>query len=180
MGELKSAWEIALEKANKLGKLSAEEEQQQKEQNCRQIAQGLTQKCLNTDLQDISSEIGNYPTEERKLIKQAILYHLVEAIDLQNSAKLEKASQCIANIYPESQPILEQISQLFQEFKQSQGTLAQELQSNGKEMLHRLRISGTAVGDINMEVIHEWQQSQQSLVGAWQPKLASMKQTLLK
>ena len=39
MGELKSAWEIAQEKANKLGKLSDEEKEQQTRQRYRQIGQ---------------------------------------------------------------------------------------------------------------------------------------------
>jgi len=48
MSELKSAWEVAQERANRLGKLSADEKEQQERQKYRQVGQVLAQKWLDS------------------------------------------------------------------------------------------------------------------------------------
>ncbi len=87
MSELKSAWEVAQEKANKLGKLSPQEIQQQRKQECWQIGSAIAQKYLN-DIEplNLAAELNNYPTEERDLIKPAILNHLVQAMGLESGS----------------------------------------------------------------------------------------------
>ena len=179
MGELKSAWEIALEKADKLGKLSIEEEQQQKEQICLQIAQAATQKCLNIEAYNIAKEVSSYSEEEKNLITQATITYLIESIDLKSPSKLERATRSIVDLEPKLQPILEKIIQLTQEYEQIRKKTRQDLQSKTKGILHRLRISGTAVGDINVEALSQWKQAEQKLVESWQPKLDSLKQELI-
>jgi len=199
MGELKSAWEIAQEKANRLGKLSAEEEEQQRKQRAHQIGQALAQRYLDSsDPRDIAAELNSYEEGERGLIRQATLNCLVEAIDFKSSkvglpephemlfhgvegiSKLEKVIQRIASLEPKSQPILEGITKLAQEYEGMERKTRQELESNYRETLHQLRISGTAVGDINIEATPQWQQAQQRLIEALEPRLNSLKQELAK
>lgn len=183
MGELKSAWEIAQEKANKLGKLSSEEERRQREEKCRQIGQAMAQRWLDgSQGQNLAAEINGYPEEEKSLIKQTTLGYLIEAIDFQNSKSgvggLEKAIQGIAGLEPKSQPIVERLTELVQEYSQAKKKTRQELESKGREVLHQLRISGTAVGDINLEATPQWQQSEQRLIETFRPRLDSLKQEL--
>lgn len=183
MGELKSAWEIAQEKANKLGKLSVKEEQRQKQEKCRQVGQAMTQRWLGSPQgQNLVAEINNYPEEEKSLIARATLDYLVEAIDFQSSkpgvSRLERAIQGIASLEPKSQPITERITKLAQEHEQAERKTRQELESNYRELLHQLRISGTAVGDINLEATPEWQPAQQGLAELFRPRLDSLKQEL--
>jgi len=83
MSELKSAWEIAQEKANKLGKLSAEELQRQREEECRQIGQGIAQRYLdNPESLSLDIELNKHPEEGRGLIRKAVASHLIQALDL--------------------------------------------------------------------------------------------------
>jgi len=183
MGELKSAWEIAQEKADKLGKLSAKEAQRQKEEKCRQIGQAMTQRWLDSSQgQNLVEEVNNYPEEEKSLIAQATLDYLVGAIDFQSSksdvSRLERAIQGIASLEPKAQPITERITKLAQEYGQAERKTRQELESNDRELLHQLRISGTAVGDINFEATPEWQPAQQELAELFRPRLDSLKQEL--
>ena len=195
MGELKSAWEIAQEKANKLGKLSAEEEEQQRKQKCHQIGQGLARKWLDSlALSDIGAELNSYEEEERALIRQATLNCLTKAIDFKSSkiglsknprdfgdiSKVERAIQGIASLEPKSQPITEGITRLLEEYEGAEKKTNRELESNGRETLHQLRISGTAVGDINIEATPQWQQAQQRLIEALEPRLNNLKQELTK
>ena len=177
MGELKSAWEIAQEKADKLGKLSVEEEQQQREEECRQIGTAVAQKYFDQpDLQDIATVLNSYPEEKRKLIRRATLNCLVEAIDL-TSLNLGKAIQGIAMVEPRSQGVLEQIAQLAQEYEQAGRKAREGLQNKVKETLHQLRISGTAV-DINIETTLEWQEAWSSLAQPFKSRLDTLKQEL--
>jgi hypothetical protein len=182
MGELKSAWEVAQEKASKLGKLSEEEERQQREQKCRQIGQGMTQRWLNNSSeQNLAAEINNYPGEESNLIRQATLGYLAEAIELKNSKiGSERAIQGIVSLGPKSQPIVERVTGLVQEYEQAKREIRQELQGKDRGILHQLRISGTAVGDINVEATPQWQQNEQRLLEAFSPRLDALKQELIK
>jgi hypothetical protein len=184
MGELKSAWEIAQEKANKLGKLSVKEEQRQREEKCRQIGRALTQRWLgSSEGQNLVVEVNNYPEEEKSLIVRAVLDYLAEAIDLQSAkpgvSGLERAVQGIARLQPKSQPITERITKLAQEYEQAEKKARREMESNYRETLHQLRISGTAVGDINLEIRSDWQQAQQELAELFRPRLDSLKEELV-
>jgi hypothetical protein len=197
MGELKSAWEIAQEKASRLGKLSAEEEEQQRKQRARQIGQALAQKWLDSfDQPNVAAELNKYEEGERDLIRQASLNCLADAIDLslinqattiglsenpRNSggvSRVEKAIQGIASLEPTTQPIIEGITKLVQEYEGAQRKTRRELERKGRETLHQLRISGMAVGDINIEATSQWQQAQQRLIEALEPRLNSLKQEL--
>jgi len=81
MGDIKSAWEIAQERANRLGRLSAEEQKQQKEQECRQIAAGIAQNYFDpSETQDIATILDKYSGEEKTLIELALVGLLTEAI----------------------------------------------------------------------------------------------------
>jgi hypothetical protein len=183
MGELKSAWEIAQERANRLGKLSAEEEEQQARQRCDQTGQVLAQKWLDASQQlDISAELKKHKEEERNIIKQAIIEHLAEAIGFtatQDIRGMKKAVEGIGSLGPQLQPKAEEISKLVQEYEGAEQKIRQELESDYRETLHKLRISGTAVDAINIEVTPEWLLARQELVEAFTPRLSDLRQGLI-
>jgi hypothetical protein len=183
MSELKSAWEIAQEKANRLGKLSAEEKEQQARQRYRQIGQVLARKWLDSAQQlDMTAELNKHEEKEREIIKQAVIEHLVEAIEFtttQSINSVKRVIEVISNLGPELQPKAEEISQLVQEYEGAEQKIRQELESNYRETLHQLRISGTAVDAIDIEADHKWQLARQGLVEAFTPRLNDLKQALL-
>jgi hypothetical protein len=187
MSDLKSAWEIAREKASRLGKLSAQELQQQREQQCRESGRAIAQRYLDSpEPLSLPSELNKYQ-EGKDLVSQATVSHLIQAIDLQGKddndssmvyPRLEKIARGIASLQPKSQPIIDQITQLAREYEGAIAKVKQEIESNGQETLHRLRISGTAVGDINIKAAPEWQQSWHRLAVTFKPRLDSLKQQL--
>jgi hypothetical protein len=183
MSELKSAWEIAQERANRLGKLSAEEKEQQERQGYRQIGQVLAQKWLDSPQQlDIAAELSRHEEKERDLIKQAIIENLVEAIEFtptrgMNSVK--RVIEAISSLRPELQPPTEEIGQLVQEYEGAEQKIRQELESNYRQTLHQLRISGTAVDAINIEADPKGQLALQKLAEAFTPRLNALKQALI-
>jgi len=183
MGELKSAWEIAQEKANRLGKLSVEEKEQQERQRYRQIGQVLAQKWLDSSQKlDMPAELNKHEEKEREIIKQAVIEHLAEAIEFtttQGINSMKKVIAAISSLGPELQPKAEEIGQLVQEYEGAEQKIRQELESDYRETLHQLRISGTAVDAINIEADHKWQVARQGLVEAFTPRLNDLKQALI-
>jgi len=183
MGELKSAWEIAQEKANRLGRLSAEEKEQQERQRYRQIGRVLAQKWLDSAQQpNITAELNKHEEKVREIIKQAVIEHLVEAIEFTTALdinSMKRLIEAISILEPELQPKAERISQLVHEYEAAEQKIRQELESDYRETLHQLRISGTAVDAINIETDHKWQPARQRLVEAFTPRLNDLKQALI-
>ena len=183
MGELKTAWEIAQEKANRLGKLSAEEKEQQERQGYRQIGQVLAKKWLDSPQQmDMTAELNKHGEKEREIIKQAVIEHLAEAIEfttIRDINNVKRIIEAISSLEPELKPKAEEIGQLVQEYEGAEQKIRQELESDCRETLHQLRISGTAVDTINIETDHNWQLARQGLVEALTPRLNALKQALI-
>jgi hypothetical protein len=183
MGELKSAWEVAQERANRLGKLSAEEKEQQERQGYRQIGQVLAQKWSDSSQQlDMAAELNKYEEKERNIIKQAVIEQLVEDIEFTTSRginSVKRVIEAISSLRPELQPKAEEIGQLVQEYEGAEQKIRQELESTYRETLHQLRISGTAIDAINIEANHQWQLGRQRLIEAFAPRLDDLKQALI-
>jgi hypothetical protein len=182
MSELKSAWEIAQEKANRLGKLSAEEKEQQARQRYRQIGLALAQQWLeNSQRLDMTAELNKHGEKERDIIKQALIEHLAGAVEFTPTRSINSVKRVIAAISslgPEFQPKAEEINQLVQEYEGAEQKIRQELEGNCRETLHQLRISGTAVDAINIEADPKWQLTRQELVETFTRRLNDLKQAL--
>jgi hypothetical protein len=183
MSEMKSAWELAQERANRLGKLSAEEKEEQEKQTYRQIGQALAQKMMEgSPGLDVAAELSKYAENGREAIERAIIEHLVEAIELTAAKGIAGAKEiigAIGSLKPELQPRAEEVGQLIQEYELAEQNIRQELESQTRETLHQLRISGTAVGAINIEDDPQWQLARQGLVESYAPRLNALKQALL-
>jgi hypothetical protein len=183
MGELKSAWELAQERANRLGKLSAEEKEQQERQGYRQVGQALAQKWMdNSRRPDVTAELGKHEEKEREIIRQAIIEHLVEPIgfaDAQTIDNMKLVIQTISSLKPELQSRAEEMGQLVQEYEATEQKTRQELEGSYRATLHQLRISGTAVDAINIEDNPQWQLARQGVVESLAPRLNALKQALL-
>lgn len=182
MGEIKSAWEIAREKAEKLGELSAEELKKQKEERGNSIGKALAEKFLgNPDSVGLLQAVDNHKGEEREIIRRAALIRLVEAIELGRDDRLKEVSQGISGLFDGGKvvPVLKEIGELFGEYGQAEQAVRQRIESAGREILHQLRISGTAVGEINPQVKEEWQRSLDEFAQPFEERLQGLKQALL-
>ena len=183
MSELKSAWEVAQERASKLGKLSAEEKEQQERQRYRQVGQVLAQKWMDSSQRlDVTAELSKHEEKGREIIKQAIIEHLIETMgfaDTQAINSVKRVIEAISSLKPELQPKAEEMGQLVEEYELAEQKIRQEQESNHRETLHQLRISGTAVDAINIEDNPQWQLARQGLVESLAPRLNTLKQALV-
>lgn len=182
MGEIKSAWEIAQEKADELGELSPEERQKQRQDRCRPIGQSLAEKYLGQyDSQDLEAELNKYDSEDRELISRAALQRLVERIDLGYSPILDKIGQGILSL-ANTRAVAETLGktkELFHEYREAEVMERQEVERAGREILHQLRISGTAISQVNIRAREEWQKKISQLAQPFQERLDTLKQELL-
>ncbi len=184
MSELKSAWEIAQERAHRLGRLSPEEQEQQEGQRCRQIGQALAQKHLDSPQRwDITAELGKHENNERDLIKQGVIEHLLKAIEFtpaRGMGSVKSVVLTISSLAPDLHSEAEEISQLIQEYEEAEQKTRQEVESRHRETLHQLRISGTAVDATNIEANPGWQLARQKLVEEFSPRLDALKKKGIK
>jgi hypothetical protein len=183
MDELKSSWEIAQERANRLGGLSAEEKERQERQRYGQTGQALAQRWLDGPQEiDMTAELNKYEEQERNVMKQAVVEHLAKAIEFtpsQGIYRLKRVVEAISGLGPELQPKAEEITQLLQEYQEAEQKISQQLEGDHRETLHQLRISGTAVDVVNIEADSQSHSARQGLIETFTPRLNELKQALI-
>lgn len=181
MGEIKSAWELALEKVERLGTLSTEELKRQKEEKYGAIGQVLADKYLGgLALWQLKVETDKYNTEERGLVEQALVSKLIQAIELGNHERLLKVLEGVSTLGRRKAPIDEfkEMEQLFEEYKAAKERGSREIEKSAKGILHQLRIAGSAIGAVRPEVIPEWQESLNALAQPYNERLVEVKKRL--
>jgi len=182
MGEIKSAWEIAQEKAGRLGKLSPEEREGQRQDRCRLIGKSLAENYLSQyDIGLLEAELNKHSAQDKDLISQAAIHQLIEAIDLRYASTLDKIGQGILTLdgTTAAKKTLGKVKELFQEYEESENRERQEIEKAGREMLHQLRISGPAISRINISAREEWQKKLNRLSQPFEDRLKDLKHELL-
>lgn len=189
MGEMKSALEKALEKAEKLGKLSPEEMRERKEAEYATIGRALAERYLGHGHRRIlKEEVRRYSGEEKGIVIGAALSRLAEAIDLASDEFFEKTEKALAGMLALKEKgrireIIESITSLLKEFREEKEQKyereKERIEKGERELLHQLRISGSAVGAINLKASEAWGTISQELYSQFNERLEALKQELL-
>lgn len=181
MGELKSAWEIAQEKAKKLGDLSPEERRRQKEKECLQIATVLADKYLaRPDAKLLTNELAKHEGPEKEMITTFLTRQFVDAIEISGS-KTERAIEGILTLDQQGtmKDKVAKIKEVLQEHQSAQTKEKEDIEKAGREILHQMRISGSAVSRINIRAKEEWQKRLEKIAAPFEETLKQLKQQLL-
>ncbi len=182
MDELKSAWEIAQERAGRLGDLSAEEQKEQQRQRCHQVGQVLAGRWLDgSEKTDLASELGKHGEEDTAMVRESIIQHLVQVVEPAAVGSIDRvttAIEGISRLAPELETGVDEARKLLHEYQEAERKARQDVESGYMETLHRLRISGTAVAGINIETSEDWQAARQRLIDAFSPRFDDLKRTL--
>ncbi len=181
MGDIRSAWEIAQEKAGKLGKLSPEERNKHREDKYNQLGKSLAEKYLERgDAKYLEAELDKQDDADKELMRRAVIERLVECIDLRNRLMLDKISQGISYITRgETTEIVNKLKELAQEYDEVNEKEREEIDKAGREMLQEMRISGTAIDRVNILAKTEWQKRISRLAQPFENKLNELKTELL-
>jgi len=161
VADIRSAWEIAQEKAGRLGKLSPEEREGQRQDRCRLTGESLAEKYLSHHNIDIlKDELGNHSAQDKDLISQAAVHRLLQDINLRYPQILAQISRGILTLADSTTAMktLDEISELFREYADLENKEKLEIEKSGRDMLHQLRISGTAISHLNIRAKEEWQE----------------------
>lgn len=186
MDEMKSAFDKALERAERLGKLSADEMRKRKEEEYAPVGRALVDRYLGHGyVQVLEEEINRYGGEEGDVVRRAALSGLVEAIDLGDHEASERAMEGILVLGGEESggEVGQQIKDLLAEYDRAEeakyGEQKGEVERRERELLHQLRISGSAVGEINVEASETWKMLSQELHSRFDQRLQQLKEQVL-
>lgn len=186
MGEMKSAFEKAMEKAEKLGSLSPEEMREHKEAEYTTLGRAIAERYVGHGHKPLlKEEVGRYSGEEKGIVMEAALSSLVEAVDLESGDLIERALDGLLALKGKGQvmEVTENIKGLLQEFrdvKQQKYEIGKEgIEKDEREMLHRLRIAGSAVGAINLKSSEAWAMLSTELESQFSQRLEALKRELL-
>lgn len=185
MGEMKSALERALEKAEQIGKLSPEEMQEKRRAEYIPIGEGLAKRYLeHGHLFIIEEGINKHTGEERSIVANAALSILVKNIGLGDSSLTDKALRGIVQLRGEERikNHLEEIETILSAYHQAKQQRYEEerarIEKSVRESLHRMRISGSAVGHVHAEGGEEWKKVVGELQSQFGERLAEIAQSL--
>ena len=182
MSEMKSAWEIAMEKTEKLVKASPEELRRQQEEKYALIGQSIADKFLGgLNGRYLEMELDKYPTDDREVLIREIISSLAEAIEL---GDFDKSQTCLSGIRylrkeQDTQGLEEQMNKVFEEYGQAQENLRQELERHSCESLRRLGISGSAIAAINPLADAEGEERLEDLARPYEDRLTRLRPELL-
>ncbi|MFC1944335.1 hypothetical protein ACFLX5_02420 [Chloroflexota bacterium] len=84
MGDLRSAWEIALERAERLGGISAEERRRQDEDRDSLVGKALAERYLagEFDMHQLKAEVERHEEGRRRGVIGAVVSGLARAIEI--------------------------------------------------------------------------------------------------
>jgi len=186
VGEMKSAFEKAMEKAEKLGSLSPEEMRERKEAEYTTLGRAIAERYMGHGYKQLlKEEVGRYSGEEEGIVMEAALSRLVEAVDLESGDMIERALEGLVALKGKGQvmEVTENIKGLLQEFrdvKQQKYEIEKEgIEKDERELLHRLRIAGSAVGAINLKSSEAWAMLSTELESQFSQRLEALKRELL-
>jgi hypothetical protein len=180
--ELKSAFDIAMERAQKLGDMSPQEKQRSREEEFRAIGKALGKRYLDgLPLRDVEIELGRHGGN-RQIVIRYLLSFLLDAIAPGNPEGAENILAAIQH-YSGNSGAVASIRDLFNEYQKAIEQAWEEKRiklgaDQGKEL--KLRgISGSAV-EPAIETSPEWLEIHQQLNTAYQKRFEEIKNPLLK
>ena len=186
MENMKSAFERAWERAEKLGKLSPQELRERKEEEFSLIGHGLAKRYLEHGRSEIfEEEVSKYSDEEKEIVIRVTLSRLVAAVEIEGRETATRAMTGIVVLKGDGpiQEIGEKIASIYQEYEQERQQKYEQkkddIQRGEKAILHQLRISGSAVAEINSEVSGAWHEMAAELRSQFNERLDQLKQDLM-
>ena len=176
--QIKSAFEIALEKAQKLGALSDEEKHRLKDEELAAAGKALAQRYLNgLPLSEIGADLARRGEVDRKVVGSHLLSYLLDRIDIQTSPKDDRGPSAIQLLTGDSE-VTQGIRDLLQEYERALERARQEnlsaLQATKRSELEREGISGSAV-EPAIENSPDWVRIRQNLNSYYEERLEQIK-----
>ncbi len=178
--ELKSAFDIALERASKLGGISSDEKQKLKEEKLASIGIALAKRYMSgLPIRDVEMELEKYKQDGREIVDH-LLASLMDKLDMKDPDGAEPVLEA-ARHFSGKPKVVENIRALLGEYHKSREKAWHESQSKlgaaKRKELKQKGISGSAV-EPAIETSTEWLQVEQQLDSTYKKRLQEMKISL--
>ncbi|MDY6833961.1 MAG: hypothetical protein SVY53_04080 [Chloroflexota bacterium] len=183
MGEMKSARDIAMEKAGRLDKLTPEELQKRKQEDIELHGHGLATKYIDgASIKELEDNLLRLEAEGKKGVVNAAISKLVESITFQEENTTERCIKAIVHLIheEEAKAAMDQLKELLSQYVSAKSKKLQEIDASGRNMLHQRRISGSAIGSFNWKLNPEWKSIMEELELPYQNNLDVLKQQVLR
>lgn len=185
MEEMKSALERALERADRMGKLSPEEMQRQNEARYIPAGEAIVQRFFeHGHISILAEQLDKLENEGKAIAARSALSTLIESIDLDNRDMTERALEGINGLERSDHigRISEDMVDLFGQYAwQNKLWYEENAEDAGKEVKERMAsagISGNAVAGINIDNDEEWSRKSDELRSEFNSRLNELKKAL--
>jgi hypothetical protein len=180
--KIKSALEIAMERAAGMPTLTQEELAEQKEREYQPRGAVIAVRYVEGALKekDLQTELSKYRGQEGEVVKRAFLLTLNQSIKLESKSISLKALEGIKAVEPTADlgEMRRQIEAVFDEFGQQLERKIPRYEALEKEMLQQLGISGSAV-KTNLEKSQAWQEELKRIQAEYDSKISKLKENLV-
>jgi hypothetical protein len=156
--KIKSAWEIAMERAAGRSSVKPEELRKQNEEKGRIIGKALADKFLiGWDKKKLKADLEKYGEEERPFIIKGTRTALIESLVLGDYEKLENIIEGLSSLAGSSRlsEIKGSLLLVYDSYTRVYKKSSEKFQAEGGKILNRYGISGDAVKAINPSVFNE-------------------------
>jgi len=178
---IKSALEIAMERAASMPGLTQEELAEQKEREYQPRGIAIGRRYLEGALKerDLQTELSKYQGHEGEIVKRAFLLTLNQSIKLESKSTSLRALEGIKVVEPTVGlgEIKRQIEAIFDEFGQQVERKIGQYEALEKERFQKLGISGSAVKP-NLEESQAWQVEFKRIRSEHDSRITKLKENL--
>jgi len=178
---IKSALEIAMERAASMPGLTQQELAEQKEREYQPRGAAIARRYLEGAFKerDLQAELSKYQGQEGEIVKRAFLLTLNQSIKLESKTMSLKALEGIKEVEPTAgfDEMKRRIEASFDEFDQQLGQEIPRYEALEKERLQKLGISGSAVKP-NLEESQAWQEELKRIQSEYDSRISKLKKNL--
>ena len=187
MGEMKSAYERAMERAGKLGSLSPEEMKKQEEERLLTVGRAIADKYLtHGHTQVFKDDVEKFRADEKDVVSRGARLGLVGSISFDRGVTLEALDRvadglaalatgkpdAIEELIGRAKGLLEEMeAELDKTYSNEYG----RLEGERRMLLQGLGISGSAVAGVNVEGSSAWEQIENELRSRYNANLELLK-----
>ena len=190
MGEMKSAYDRAMERAGKLGKLSPDEMKKQEEERLLTVGRAIAEKYLgHGHTQVFKDDVEKFRADEKDVVGRGARLGLAGSLSFDRGVTLESLERVAEGLTAlasgKGSPIEELIGGvkgLLEELEavmdRTYSSEFSRLESERHGLLQGLGISGSAIAGVNVEGSSAWQQIEDGLRAQYNAKLEPLKKKL--
>ena len=178
MGEIKSTWDIILEKT-KILEITSKDREQIKRAELNVKIHAILNRYMNSqgNRERLKDELEGLREEEREVVKRELLLQLIGSIEL-----AEDNGKAIAGIETlkgeKAAKVLRKLRLLTSEYRSSRENKAREIEEVFRHTLAAMGISGSAV-EPSLEGKKEWVEATEGLKQDYGKRLRALKEELL-